>query len=88
MELPPSVTATFPLSPENLDLFHDISHWLRPGARPTNNILIKFENRPKFAGHWFKMYSTDVDQILLTSRQCSCRDMCKMLLLSVKHVLN
>ena len=33
MELPPSVTATFPLSPENLDLFHDIfSPWLRLGS--------------------------------------------------------
>ena len=40
-----------------------------PGARPTNDISIEFEIRPKFAVFWFKMYSTDHNEILHTSRQ-------------------
>ena len=31
----------------------------RPGARPTNDISIELEIRPKFAVLWFKMHSTD-----------------------------
>ena len=53
-----------------------------PDARPTNDISIEFEIRPKFAVLWFKMYSTDHNEIVHTSRQCNCRDMCKSSLLS------
>ena len=37
------------------------------GARPTNDILIKFEIRPKFEVLWFKMYFGDHNEILHTS---------------------
>ena len=60
----------------------------RPGARPTNDISIEFEIRPKFAGLWFKMHSTDHNEILHTSRQCNCRDVCKISLWSVTYILN
>ena len=59
-----------------------------PGARPTNDISIEFEIRPKFAVLWFKLYSTDHNEILHTSRQCNCLDVCKISLLSVEHILN
>ena len=39
-----------------------------PVAHPTNDISLEFENRPKFAVLWFKMYSTDLNGILHTSR--------------------
>ena len=55
---------------------------------PTNDISIEFEIRPKFAVLWFKMYSTDHNKNLYTSRQCNCRDVCKISLRSVKHNLN
>ena len=65
----------------NLHLHHYIKAleliW-RPGAYPTNDILIKFEIRPKFAVLRFKMYSTDHNEILHMSRQCNCHDMCKI----------
>ena len=61
---------------------------LGTGTRPTNDISIAFEIRPKFAVLWFVMYSTNHDQILHTSRQCNCRDVCKNLLWSVEHALN
>ena len=53
-----------------------------PGARPTNDISIEFQNRPNFAVLWFKMFSTDHNEILHPSRQC------KISLWSVKHILN
>ena len=69
--------------------------WLKcvtPGVstsiRPTNCISIEFEIRPKFAVLWFKMYSTDHNEILHTSRQCNCPDMYKISLWSVEHILN
>ena len=64
--------------------------WLQsqPGARPTNDISIEFEIRPKFAVLWFKIYSTDPNDILHTSWQCNCRDVSKISLWSVKHILN
>ena len=34
------------------------------------------------------MYSTDHNEILHTPRQCNCRDVCKILLWSVKRILN
>ena len=46
----------------------------RAGARPTNDISIEFETRPKFAVLWFKTYSTDHNEILHMSRQCNCRE--------------
>ena len=35
-----------------------------------------------------KMYSTNHNEILHTSRQCNCRDVCKISVWSVEHVLN
>ena len=32
---------------------------VNPGPRPTNDISIEFEIRPKYAVLWFKIYSTD-----------------------------
>ena len=40
------------------------------GARPTNDISIEFEIRPKFGVLQFTIYVTDHNQILQTSRQC------------------
>ena len=59
-----------------------------PGARPNNDISVEFEIRQKFAGLWFKMYSTDHNEILHTSRQLHCRDVCKISLWSVTYILN
>ena len=59
-----------------------------PGARPTNDISIEFEIRPKCAGLWFKIFVTDHNEILHTSRQLHCRDVCKILLWSVVYILN
>ena len=61
---------------------------LTPGARPTNDILIKFEICPKFGVLLFKIYLTDHNQILYMSRQWHCRGMCKILLWSVECILN
>ena len=49
-----------------------------PGARPTNDISIELEIRPNFAVPWFKMCSTDPNEIVHTSRQLHCRDVCKI----------
>ena len=59
----------------------------RPGARPTNDISIEFESQPKFVVLWFKMYSTNHNEILYMSRQSNCRDVCKISLWSVEHIL-
>ena len=61
---------------------------LVPGARPTNDISIEFEILPKYTVFWFQMYSTDHNKILHTSRQCNCRDVCKISLWSVEYILN
>ena len=55
--------------------------------RPTNDISIEFEIRPNFVVLWFKMHSTDDNEILHTSRQYNCRDVCKILLWSVMYIL-
>ena len=59
-----------------------ISVWVgksaHPGTRPTNDISIEFVIRPKIAVLWFKIYSTDHNKILHMSRQCNCRDVCKI----------
>ena len=59
-----------------------------PGARPTSNISIEFESRPKFEVLWVKMYSADHNEILFMSRQFHCCDVCKISLRSVWHILN
>ena len=62
-------------------------HWFR--HRPTNDISIKFEIQQKFATVlWFKVHSTNHNEILHTSRQLHCRDVCKISLWSVQHILN
>ena len=65
-----------------------ISSEIRPGAGPSNDISIEFEIRPKFAVLWFRGHSTDHNEILHTSRQCHCRDVCKISLWSVEHILD
>ena len=60
----------------------------RTGARPTNDISIEFEIRPKFSVLWFKICSTDHKEILYTSRQLHRREVCEISFCSVKHVLN
>ena len=59
-----------------------------PGARPTNDIWIEFKIRPKFQVMLFKMYSTDHNEVLHTSWQCNCRNVCKISLGSVDCILN
>ena len=49
-----------------------------PDPRPTNGISTEFEIRPKFEVLLFKMHSTDYNKISHTSRQCNCRDVCKI----------
>ena len=56
--------------------------------RPTSNISIEFESRPKFEVLWVKMYSADHNEILFMSRQFHCCDVCKISLRSVWHILN
>ena len=58
------------------------------GARPTNDISIEFEIKPKLEMLWFKMYQTDHNEILHTSRQYNWRDVCKVSLWSVENILN
>ena len=58
------------------------------GARPTNDISIEFEIRQNFAVIWFKIYPTDHNEILHTSRHCNCRDVCKISLWSIEPILN
>ena len=69
-----------------------ISHYSyvdeRFSARPTNDISIKFEIRPKFEVPWFQMYSTDHNEILHMSQQCNCHDVYKISLWSVELILN
>ena len=55
------------------------------GARPTNAISIEFEQNLEF---WFKIYLIDHNEILHTSRQLHCRDVCKISLWSAKYILN
>ena len=47
----------------------------RSGACPTYGILVEFEIWSKFAVLWFKMCSTDHNNILHMSRQCYSPDM-------------
>ena len=60
----------------------------RHAPHPTNDISIEFEIRLKFEVPYCKMYSTDYNEILHISRQCNCRDVCKISSWLVKYVLN
>ena len=51
-------------------------------------ISIEFEIRPKFVVLWFKIYTIDHNEILHTSQQCNCHDVCKISLWSVEYILN
>ena len=64
------------------------AHAKGPGARPTNGISIEFEIRSNFAELWFKTYSTNHNEILHTSRQCNCRDVCKISVCSLTNISN
>ena len=65
------------------------SFWMTSsGTRPTNDISIKSQIQRNFTVLWSNMYSSDHNEILHTSRQCNYRDVCKILLWSVKHILN
>ena len=59
-----------------------------PSVHPTNGIAIEYEIQSKFTVLWFKIYSTNHNKILYTSRQCHYCDMCKTLLWSVEYVIN
>ena len=67
----------------------NISHLLSgPEARPTNNISIKFQIQSNFIMFLFIIYSANRNEILHTSRQKHCRDMCKILLWLFEYILN
>ena len=57
-------------------------------ARPINDISMEFEIPPNFAVLWLKMYSTDPNEILYTSRQYNWHDVWEMSLWSVEDTLN
>ena len=59
-----------------------------PGNHPTKGISIEFKIRSKFTVLWFEIYKTNRKQILHTSQQCDCRDLCKMLMWFAKYVMN
>ena len=62
---------------------------MEPGARPPNNIFIEFKIQWNFVMFFLVItYSADRNEILHTSRQLHCRDVCKISLPSVKHSLN
>ena len=65
---------------------HCWCHYL--GALPINGISIEFEIRPNFAVLWFQRCPTIQSKILHTSRQCYCREVCKILLWSAQYVMN
>ena len=70
-------------------MLHDsLIQQVRSGARPTNGISIEFEIRPNFVVLQFKKYTTDHNEIVHTSRQCNCRDVCKISLWSVEYISN
>ena len=54
-----------------------------PGANPTNDMSIEFGIQPIFAVLWFKLWSTNHNEILHTSRQFNCCDISKISLLSI-----
>ena len=58
------------------------------GACPTNHISIEFEIWPNFGVLQFRIYLPDHNEILHTSWQLHCHDMCKISLWSVEYILN
>ena len=58
------------------------------GACPTYGISILFGIWSNIAVLWFKIWSTNHNKILRTSRQCYCREVCKISLWSVEYVMN
>ena len=50
--------------------------------------LTIFRSNSRFQVLLFKMHSTDHNEILHTSLQCYCRDVCKILLWSAEYVMN
>ena len=60
----------------------------KPCAHPNNDTSIEFEILPKFAMLWYEIYSTDHNEILHTSRQLHSRDVYKISVWSVEHILN
>ena len=62
--------------------------WHHPGPHRTNDISIEFEMRSKLGVVWFQICSIYCNEILHTSRHVHCRDMCKISLWSVEHLLN
>ena len=60
----------------------------RPGACPTNCILIKFEIQLNFVMLLFRTYLAIHNEIMHTSLQCNCRDGCRISLWSVENILN
>ena len=58
-----------------------------PSDRPTNDISIEFELKWKFAMLLLITCSVDRNRIFYTSRQLHCRDVCKIQLWSVDHIL-
>ena len=77
----------FPFTMTFTAFFHFQLHYM-PNTRPTNDIAIKLEIRSKFVVLWFKKCSAEHNKMLHTSRQCYCRDVCKILLWSVDQTLN
>ena len=58
------------------NIFITIRNTTRPYIHPNYDISIEFEIWPKFAMLWLKMYSTNHNKILHTSRQCNCGEVC------------
>ena len=58
------------------------------GARPTNGISIEFEIRSKFWELKFEIRLTNHSEILYTSRQLHCREVCEISLWSVAYILD
>ena len=62
-----------------MPLLYDCScEYVAPGHRPTDGISVEFEIRSKFEVLWFKLHSANNNEILHTSRQCTCRDACQI----------
>ena len=59
-----------------------------PGARPTNDVSIEFKIQWNFVMVLFITYSADHNEILHTSRQIHCRDVCKIPLWLAEYILN
>ena len=77
----PCEQTNLPVTKKPMASWPDFSLTLfRSGARPTNSISMEFDIRPKFRVLLFKRFSTDCKEILQTSRQLYCPDVCKILL--------